>query len=69
MDERDLIEPEGVNAGSGEAMRDTGGSGDPVPGGDPARAEEQDRPEPAGELVGPPPDDDSAQAYGSQPPA
>ena len=65
MDERDLVEPEGVNAGSDEAMRDQPVGGDPVAGGAPERAEEQQRPEPAAGLLGPPYPDDS-QAYGSE---
>lgn len=66
---RDLTEPEGVNAGSAEAMRDTGGSVDPVPGGDPSAGPAG--PEPAGELVGPPPEPagNTDGVYGSEPPA
>ncbi len=74
MDERDLVEPEGVNAGSDRAMRDPGGGGDPaqggdpVAGGDPAKAPEQEPPAPAEALVGQP-DLDTDEAYGSLPPA
>ena len=53
MSERDLVEPEGVNAGSAAAMEDDPTPGDPVPGGDPAAP---DRQEPAAELPGPPPE-------------
>lgn len=66
MDDRDLVEPEGINAGSDDAMRDAGGAGDPVPGGLPERAEEQQRPEPADGVLGAPPDPDTSQAYGSE---
>lgn len=61
MDDRDLVEPEGVNAGP----RD-GGDGDPVPGGAPERAEEQQRPRPVGEALGAPPQPDTAPVYGSE---
>jgi hypothetical protein len=70
VDERDLVEPEGVNAESGEAQRDAGGFGDVVGGGDAAGAERQERPEPATELPGPPPEPAGStdEVYGSQPP-
>lgn len=69
MSERDLVEPEGVNAGSAKAMRDRPPGGDPVPGGDPAAAPESQ--EPADELVGPPPEPagNTDDVYGSRPPA
>ena len=62
------MEPEGVNAGSDEAMRDAGGSGDPVPGGDPAQAPDSD---PAGTVLGAPPEPagNADDVYGSGPPA
>lgn len=65
--ERDLVEPEGVNAGSDESMRDAGSSGDPVPGGDPAAAAGQERPEPAGEILGAPPEpaENTDEVFGS----
>lgn len=71
MSERDLVEPEGVNAGSAEALSDSGGARDPVPGGDPARAGERERPRPANELPGPPPEPagDTDEVYGTRPPA
>ena len=70
MDERDLVEPEGVNAESAEALGDGGGAGDPVPGGDPARADECKGPRPATELPGPPPEPagDTDEVYGTRPP-
>jgi hypothetical protein len=61
----DLVEPEGVNAGSGDAMRDPPPTGDPVPGGDPAAA--PDKGEPAGDVLGAPPEDDADDVYGSRP--
>lgn len=69
MDERDLVEPEGVNAGSDEAMRDDPGTGDPVPGGAPGRAAEQQEPEPADAVLGAPPEPagDTDEVYGSEP--
>lgn len=69
--ERDLVEPEGVNAESDEAMRDAGGSGDPVAGGDPARAADQEKPEPAGDALGAPPEpaEDTDEVFGSRPAA
>ena len=68
MSERDLVGPEGVNAGSAEAMRDDAPTGDPVPGGDPDAAPE--RQQPAGELVGPPPEPagNTDDVFGSNPP-
>lgn len=68
---RDLVEPEGVNAASAEAMADDPPGGDPVPGGDPGRAAGQGAPDPAGELVGPPPEPagNTDGVYGSSPPA
>ena len=61
----DLVEPEGVNAGSAEALPDAGGSGDPVPGGDADRGPAG--PEPADGVLGAPPDYADG-VYGSQPP-
>ena len=63
------MEPEGVNAGSAEGMREADRSGDPVPGGDPAAGPAG--PEPAGELVGPPPEPagNADGVYGAEPPA
>jgi hypothetical protein len=68
---RDLVEPEGVNAESDEAMRDAGGSGDPVPGGDAAAGPAQERPEPTGGALGAPPDpaQNTDEVFGSGPPA
>lgn len=68
---RDLVEPEGVNAESDEAMRDAGGSGDPVPGGHPEDAREQEAPEPADAVLGAPPDpaENTDEVFGSAPPA
>lgn len=68
---RDLVEPEGVNAESDEAMRDAPPPGDPVPGGDPDAAPDQERPEPADRLTGPPPEpaQESSDVHGSEPPA
>lgn len=65
---RDLVEPEGVNAGSADALRDDPDPGDPRPGGDPDAGPAG--PEPAGELVGPPPEPagNAADVYGSEPP-
>ena len=65
--DRDLVEPEGVNAASDQGIRERPGGGDPVPGGAPERAEEQQRPEPSGHLLGSPADPDMPQAYGSEP--
>jgi hypothetical protein len=67
----DLVEPEGVNAGSDEALRDASPAGDPVPGGNPADGPDQEAPPPAGRLTGPPPDpaESTGEVYGSQPPA
>ena len=62
-----LVEPEGVNAGSDDAMRDAEPHGDPVPGGDPD-AVTYDA-EPAGDVLGAPPEGDSDDVYGSEPPA
>jgi hypothetical protein len=68
VSESDLVEPEGVNAGSAEAMEDRPRAGDPVPGGDPAAAPEQQPPD---TLVGPPPEPagNADDVYGSSPPA
>ena len=68
---RDLVEPEGVNAGSDKAMRDAPPSGDPVPGGRSDAAPDQESPTPADRLTGPPPEpsQDSGDVHGSQPPA
>lgn len=69
MDERDLVEPEGVNAGSDEAIRDDPAAGDPVPGGAPERAAAQERPEPADQVLGAPPEpaENTDEVYGSTP--
>ena len=69
MSGRDLVEPEGVNAGSAEAMEEEAGEGDPVAGGDPDTAPAQQ--EAVGELVGPPPEPagDEDDVFGSRPPA
>jgi hypothetical protein len=65
-EDQDLVEPEGVNAGSGGAGSDRRAArGDVVSGGSPERADEQSRPPPAAELLGPPQDDD--EALGSEP--
>jgi hypothetical protein len=61
----DLVEAEGVNAGSAEAMRDAPPTGDPVPGGTPEHAEEHDRAEPVDHALGAPPDSDADGVYGS----
>ncbi|HEY6744222.1 MAG TPA: hypothetical protein VI357_00760 [Mycobacteriales bacterium] len=61
-----LVEPEGVNAGSGEAMRDARPHGDPVPGGDPDAVSAA---EPAADVLGAPPEGDADDVYGSEPPA
>lgn len=60
--QRDLVEPEGVNAGS----EDDGPVGDPVPGGDPD-AVSYDA-EPADDALGAPPDGDADDVYGTRPP-
>jgi hypothetical protein len=62
-----LVEPEGVNAESADAMRDEEPHGDPVPGGDPD-AVSYDA-EPADDMLGAPPEGDSDDVYGSEPPA
>jgi hypothetical protein len=62
----DLVEPEGVNAGSADAMRDAPPTGDPVPGGDAAAGPPSG--EPADDILGAPPEDDADDVYGSQPP-
>lgn len=69
MDGNDLVEPEGVNAGSAQAQQDSPPHGDPVPGGDPDRAPEHAPP--AGRLPGPPPEPagNHDDVYGSTPPA
>jgi hypothetical protein len=68
---RDLVEPEGVNAASVDALREDDGSGDPVAGGDAAAAAGQERPEPADDVLGAPPDpaENTDGVYGSEPPA
>ena len=69
---RDLVEPEGVNAGSGEALRDDRPDGDPVPGGDagaaPSSTLEQRPPD---DLPGPPPEPagNTEEVFGSETPA
>jgi hypothetical protein len=63
----DLVEPEGVNAGSDDAMRDAPPTGDPVPGGDPAAAPREDAGRPAEDVLGAPPEDDADDVYGSRP--
>jgi hypothetical protein len=62
---RDLVEPEGVNAGSADA----GGTRDPVPGGDPDAGPAA--PEPADGALGAPPEPagNADDVYGSVPPA
>lgn len=60
-----LIEPEGVNAESDDAMRDAEPTGDPVPGGDPD-AVSYDA-EPAADALGAPPEGDADDVYGSRP--
>ena len=67
---RDLVEPEGVNAGSADTQREAGPpGGDPVAGGDvdagPAG------PEPADEVLGAPPEPagDVDGVFGAEPPA
>jgi hypothetical protein len=61
-----LVEPEGVNAESAEAMRDAEPTGDPVPGGDPDAV--SDAADPADHIVGAPPDGDADDVHGSTPP-
>lgn len=67
---RDLVEPEGVNAGSDAAMTDPPPTGDPVPGGDPAHAADPERPD-AGHVLGAPPEPagNADGVHGSTPPA
>jgi hypothetical protein len=67
----DLVEPEGVNAGSDAAMRDAPPSGDPRPGGNAAAGPDQEDTPPADRLPGPPPEpaENADQVFGSQPPA
>jgi hypothetical protein len=64
-----LVEPEGINAGSAEAMRDAGPSGDPVPGGDPDAGPAG--PERANRVLGAPPEPagNADEVFGSLPPA
>jgi hypothetical protein len=64
--ERDLVEPEGVNAGSGDRPPEGDAAGLEVrSGGAPEKADEQSQPPPASELIGPPHADD--EAPGSEP--
>jgi hypothetical protein len=62
---RDLVEPEGVNAGSREMLRDEPGGEhgkrDVLSGGAP---EKMTQPPPPSELLGPPTEEDTA--YGSE---
>jgi hypothetical protein len=60
----DLVEAEGVNAGSGDP-EPTGPAGDVLAGGRPESADEQARPAPAQTVLGPPDEDD--ESYGSEP--
>jgi hypothetical protein len=60
-----LVEPEGVNAGSDEAMRDAEPHGDRVHGGDPGAVSYEA--EPADDVLGAPPEGDSDDVYGSRP--
>ena len=64
-----LVEPEGVNAESDDAMEDVDPTGDPVPGGDPAAVSYDLDPDPAADALGAPPEGDSDDVYGSEPPA
>ena len=67
---RDLVEPEGVNAGSDEAMADRPAAGDPVPGGYPTGAPDPEKPEVDRTLGDPPePAQNTDEVFGSQPPA
>jgi hypothetical protein len=68
---RDLVEPEGVNAGSDAAMTDAPPTGDPVPGGgDPAGAADPERPDVDHVLGAPPePAENTDEVFGSTPPA
>ncbi len=68
---RDLVEPEGVNAASEQAMTDAPPTGDPVSGGgDPAGAPDPERPD-VDHLIGPPPEpaENADEVFGSVPPA
>jgi hypothetical protein len=67
---RDLVEPEGVNAGSDAAMTDAPPTGDPVPGGgDPATAPDPERPDVDHVLGAPPePAGNTDGVFGSTPP-
>ena len=67
---RDLVEPEGVNAASDEAMADAPPAGDPVPGGDPVGVADPEKPEVDHVLGAPPePAQNTDEVFGSQPPA
>jgi hypothetical protein len=61
--DHDLVEDEGVNAGS-STPEPAGPAGDVLAGGEPGRAAEQGRPAPAETLLGPPGEDDVW--YGSE---